>query len=589
MKVTSQEPEQTGQRSHHRSTAMPLWFSPLAKPLLGWLHHPSDRVAELTDDPAESSVLNSGGRHAGSIKACVVLCPALGYESWTAYQSYRQLAESLSTAGFLALRFDYDGTGDSAGHELEAERLPAWRQSVQTAVNEFAARCPGIPVVLMGLRFGASLALEQARALGIDTLVLWDPVISGRRYVRELKMLARPGAPAEGEIDDGILEIAGCLYAQDTIDAMSGVDLMSSTWAGEGTGAGKQLLLLERDDRQPATAFVEKLRANGAAVDVCTVTGTAAMMDVSTEDAEVPANIINTIVDWLSARFHAVALRPLELAATDIATMDVGTARISEQLLRIAPLGLFGILGRPADRDASHAVIFLSSGTEHRIGPGRAWVSLSRSMNSRGVATLRLDFDGVGDSPMRGDARRVRPYDPQFFDDVRDAVTQLRARGFTRVTVLGLCSGAWMAIQAGIRLPVDSIVAINPQLYWQQGDPVESLLQDTRVRRAPMRQHELKGERYGAWTLLDLLGIRPMAGHWLDALVNKQVRTLMAFAKDDDGLQYLRIRCGRRLRQVLASGVVSVTEVAGIDHPMHRHRKRPEMFAAITDFVTSVW
>jgi alpha-beta hydrolase superfamily lysophospholipase len=543
-----------------RNAGTPLWLADAASPVLGWLHQPT-----------------------GPARACVLLCPPLGYESWTTYQTYRELAESLSAAGFLALRFDYAGTGDSAGHELEPERLQAWRNSIAIAVRELAVRCPDAEIILMGLRFGASLALEQAHALGINTLVLWDPVISGRRYVRELTMMARAGEAGAGEAEDGILEVAGCLYTRDTINAMAALDLTNVAWPS----AGRQLLLLERDDRQSAAAFAEQTRQGGATVDVQSVAGTAAMMDVSTEDSRVPDNIVTTIVDWLSARFDGRVSHVTERAATDLALMDGDSVRISEQLLRVAPLGLFGILGRPANGTTHRAVMFLSSGTEHRIGPGRSWVTLSRSMNSRGVATLRVDLDGIGDSPLRGGKRRVRPYDRYFLDDVRDAVTHLRSLGFTHVTVLGLCSGAWVAVQAGLTLPVDAVVAINPQLYWDWGDPVESLLQETRARRAPLRQRELTGQRYGLWTALDMLGIRPTAGRWLDELVAKQVHTLLAFATDDDGLQYLQTRCERRLRKVMASHVVNMTEVAGLDHPMHRHRRRPEIFAAITDFVAS--
>jgi len=89
----------------------PIWFGDDNRPLFGWLH-----------------------RCAGLARGGVVLCPPLGYELWTSYQSLRRLAELLCANGFYVLRFDYDGSGDSAGEALEPDRLAVWRHSVSAAV-----------------------------------------------------------------------------------------------------------------------------------------------------------------------------------------------------------------------------------------------------------------------------------------------------------------------------------------------------------------------------------------------------------------------------------------------------------------------
>ncbi len=43
------------------------------------------------------------------------------------------VVEELAAAGFVALRFDYDGTGDSAGLQEDAGRVPAWLASIEAA------------------------------------------------------------------------------------------------------------------------------------------------------------------------------------------------------------------------------------------------------------------------------------------------------------------------------------------------------------------------------------------------------------------------------------------------------------------------
>src|SRR3984957_6689181 len=87
-------------------TATPLWFGPDKRPLFGWVHAPTDGMA----------------------RGAAVLCPPLFLEQDIAYYSFRRLAEELAARGVLAVRFDYDGTGDSAGGAEDPGRVRAWRR-----------------------------------------------------------------------------------------------------------------------------------------------------------------------------------------------------------------------------------------------------------------------------------------------------------------------------------------------------------------------------------------------------------------------------------------------------------------------------
>ncbi len=569
-----------GEREAVPRAGGPLWLTP-SLPLRGVEQHETALCAWW--HPAQT-----GTRRAS--RGAVLLCPPLGYELWTSYQTRRALALQLAEQGFDVLRFDLTGTGDSAGDELEPARLEQWRADIALAVARLRELSSSTYLILLGLRLGGALVCEQAVTLRAQAVVLWDPVVSGRRYVRELKMLA---TKEDSETTDDILEVAGCLYSAETLQALSAIELLKLP---DQNWAGSHVLLLDRDDRPANEALAQQLTQRGAQVTHRAVTGMNLMMDVSTEDAQIPQAILDDMRTWLCALpATGDAAAPATSVKSVIDSEHIARTRMSahgqvicEQLLQVGTLPLFGVLGTPAEATAGTAkqlVMLLSSGTEHRIGPGRAWVSLSRLLNARGVATLRADLNGIGDSPMRGAPRRVRPYDPSFSDDVAEFIRDARARGFSHITLLGLCSGAWMAVQAGVQMDVNAVIAINPQLYWQQGDPVESLIQDTRIRRRDEVLQEQEGGRTGLWTQQDEAGVRTPAGEWLDTLVKRNVRTLLAFADNDDGLQHLRVRCGRRFEQVLASQVVSMIEVPGLDHPMHRHRRRPVMFDAITQFV----
>ena len=98
---------------------------------------------------------------------------------------------------------------------------------------------------------------------------------------------------------------------------------------------------------------------------------------------------------------------------------------------------LVGVLSLPA-APADTAVIVVVGGPQYRAGSHRQFVQLARSLAEAGVAVLRFDVRGMGDSD--GD---LRPFD-QLDDDIHAAVCALRARlpQVRHVVLWGLCDGA---------------------------------------------------------------------------------------------------------------------------------------------------
>jgi dienelactone hydrolase len=166
-------------------------------------------------------------------------------------------------------------------------------------------------------------------------------------------------------------------------------------------------------------------------------------------------------------------------------------------------------------------------------------------------------------------------------DDAAMIVRAVRARWDGPVVLLGLCASAWVALQMVLREPVDGVIALNPQLYWKPGDPVEATMAETRLRRTSARAREARGRRYGVWSALDRLGQRPWAGRWLDGLAASGVPVTLVFAAGDDGLEYLRDRLARRLRSALRPGLIRVVEIPDIDHSMSRAWLRGRVVAVL--------
>lgn len=127
------------------------------------------------------------GRGEGRTARAAVLCAPWGQEYLRSHRSMRQLGVQLGTAGFHTLRFDYFGTGDSAGEMTEAT-VAGWEDDLSQAIDELRDSSGAERVSLVGLRLGGTLAARVAvqRPREVRDLVLWDPVVSGRDFVDEL-------------------------------------------------------------------------------------------------------------------------------------------------------------------------------------------------------------------------------------------------------------------------------------------------------------------------------------------------------------------------------------------------------------------
>lgn len=97
------------------------------------------------------------------------------------------LATQLERAGFSVLRFDFSSTGDSLGDATEAT-VEAWLSDIGIAADALQQASGVKKVSIVGLRFGGTLAmLATARGdLRPRQLLMWDPIVDGGAYVREL-------------------------------------------------------------------------------------------------------------------------------------------------------------------------------------------------------------------------------------------------------------------------------------------------------------------------------------------------------------------------------------------------------------------
>jgi hypothetical protein len=141
----------------------PVYFGPPARRLFGVHHAPSEPAL-----------------------GCVLMCPPLLNEHFRSYRFFSQVASQLAGAGLACLRFDYLGTGDSDGGDDQFNPAEC-NLDIALAAGELRRRNEGAPLILMAIRGSALFAHRQAEDLGASALWLWQPVLDGAGYVRELE------------------------------------------------------------------------------------------------------------------------------------------------------------------------------------------------------------------------------------------------------------------------------------------------------------------------------------------------------------------------------------------------------------------
>jgi len=115
--------------------------------------------------------------------------------------------------GFPVLRFDYYGCGDSSG-SAEEGRVSQWLEDTSLAISEVRRRAGLDQVCLVGLRLGGALAMIAAEHSDLESMILWDPVVSGKDYLEGLLQLQREmlrfrHKPSQGWKSKGPSEVLG--------------------------------------------------------------------------------------------------------------------------------------------------------------------------------------------------------------------------------------------------------------------------------------------------------------------------------------------------------------------------------------------
>lgn len=490
-------------------------------PLFGW-HH-----AAHVSGPAVGA------------RGTVVICPPLFDEQIVGYQCVRLLATRLAEAGFGVIRFDYLGTGESAGDLSINNLVDEWRTNIAAAVA-YARDLANGPVIAVGLRMGATLLSEQLPTLGeLGALVLWDPFANGATFVRREQALQLMTTQDESISPVGV-DVPGFLLPQPLVRDLRQVQL--------GTQFGDALPTLVLVDPEPTPAI--ELAALVARDHIDTLpANTLRLFSVDDRQAVTPRHTVDLITHWLAKHFDASpgnSATPSDAGPTDVRVHDSGSKQIVERQVWLGPARLASV--RCGRADLAHApgtptVGFLTTATSYRIGQSRLHVDVARAIALSGITSYRIDSDDTGDSPHALDEDAPTYYRPEAVDTLAPAVEEIRSSEAGPVALVGLRSGAWLAVRTALRTHVDSLYLVNPS-GWDahpkpRGPHVGPQMSFLRKLAERMdRLQFLQGVANAMWHALAALHIVSSPSHTLEQLIDSGT-TVTIFAGVDE-LRWLR-------------------------------------------------
>jgi alpha-beta hydrolase superfamily lysophospholipase len=553
----------------------PLWFGPEDRPLFGWLHVPED----------------------GRARGAVLLCPTIGIEAVNARYAYMYLADRLAEAGLACFRFDYDGTGDSAGQQNDPNRVEAWLDSIRCAM-ELVRGLGANRISVVGLRMGATLLAETfgSGPPAVDDLVLWDSCASGRSFLRAQSALGAFAFGAE-PAGDGSIETPGLVYDKETVADMSPLAIAN----GDGPLAGR-VLVLTRAGRSGDRRANERLALPHT--ERVAIVGQEELVDVLPDTARIPEATITTIVEWLAAGAASETEVVIDLDAVGRTVAVVGKTPdgglVEERAVWLGPIGLFGIATSPVRTDVTAGesgredlptIYFLNAGVIDHVGPAGLWVRLGRSWAEAGFRVIRFDLSGNGDSPL---------HLGQSSHHEQDVVDVLRAAASgdpSKAVLVGLCSGGFNSIEPAIELKVRGVCVLNPVLTFndvnmeQARDPAQRSGQTKGgmkgwVGKMPgysLMNRISKRLPSSAWWIINRIAVEITPAKRMARMVDAGVDVLVIAGTDE--ARWLTGGEGRTVQRLEQTGRFRVEVIPGLEHTLFEHSTREVAVRILTDHV----
>ena len=213
----------------------------------------------------------------------ILICYPTGEEYIRTHRVLTQLTGRLTGLGFHVLRFDYYGSGNSAGSTGDGD-VTQWLQDIKAALTELKDMSVVSRLSIIGIRFGAALAALASTETRINKLVLWDPVTDGKAYVQGMKEMEqalleqhrdRIKQPVE-PMPHSANEFFGFLFPDAVLESISGIDLHNVQIKAN------KISLTVSEEKPVYKSFLESMQKNNLPVEYNYIPSGDAWHDVET-------------------------------------------------------------------------------------------------------------------------------------------------------------------------------------------------------------------------------------------------------------------------------------------------------------------
>ena len=269
---------------------------------------------------------------------------------------------------------------------------------------------------------------------------------------------------------------------------------------------------------------------------------------------------------------------------------------------------LIGIIAQPA-HPIETGVVIVVGGPQYRAGSHRQFTLLARQLAEQGIASIRFDYRGMGDS--EGDIRYFEAIDA----DIRAAIESLLAHVtlVRQVSIWGLCDAASAALYYAPTDPrVRGLVLLNPwahsptvtararmkhyyfakltsRAFWiklftgkvKLGNSLGDFAESARQAHATPPQHEVSSNtdlRYGSPGYIDrmLQGLKQFSGK-LELILSGNDLTAQAFEE--------LLRSDKRWRKACCDSRIDIKKLRGATHTFSSRHWRDQVGVWSADFM----
>jgi pimeloyl-ACP methyl ester carboxylesterase len=366
------------------------------------------------------------------------------------------------------------------------------------------------------------------------------------------------------------------------------------------TGAhsfGERTLVVTRSDRPLSKRLRGQL--SGDQLEWQTTDEQASLIDVDPMWAVLPQHTLDDIITWLCSPASTTIPFAVVDAPTSarVASLPDRLA-VEEHFVQVGPQRLFGIVTEPVGPITGPFVVMFNVGNEEHTGPSRLWVELSRRWAGYGLRSVRFDLRGLGDSPWPPHELNEEFFFAGWLEDIVSVVRELNAEDVSNTVFIGLCSGAYWAIEAALELHAKGVCAINPPLYIDVLHSVRKLetSQHPRISTIGNRLKHFARRRWtfakhrwvsaAAWHVTRIFLPRSYSEDILEKLGDNEIDLLLFYGVEEIW-PYSRIPFFRSMdvRRLKPSSSRRVEYVPGLDHGMHSADGRTRTVNMLDEYV----